>query len=224
MDARTLMEMDDALRNKIKESAIRVSSIIDAIIDGGYRVADFIYDNGAIFVVILCLILYFTGASSISVITLGVLIYALKIINTILERHYENKLMQDLDMERLAQTKDTANSLSKLSINEIVGQYVEDCFNRDVLFLNPPKDDDYITEVQEREYLNLLVDSASNNMSSLMYRKLSLYTGEESLSILIGRKCLATVTIFVASHNHKIYDKGGENITVQNANMPNSMT
>ena len=220
MDARTLMEMNDYVKDRVETNTKKLNEWIESARIAINQVMAIIKDNFHIYMVVFLAIL--VGLKWITIgeaCTIGCMIEAFHLLDTDIKAKHRLKLLSELDIERLGNSK-SASDLSKLSINEIIGEYVEDCFNRDVLFLNPPKPDDYITEAQEKEYLNTLIDSATKNMSEMMYEKLSMYVGEEGLSVLIGRKCLATITIFVASHNHKMYSPIDESKTIRTSNMP----
>lgn len=114
--------------------------------------------------------------------------------------------MNGIDVEKIGLTTDQPSK--KRSITDLIGEYVEDCFNRDVLFFHPLKDEDFVDSTTERQMLEELLDSAASNMSTLMVKKLGLYVGEDNVMKIVGRKCLTTITLFVASHNHRIYDAG----------------
>ena len=47
-------------------------------------------------------------------------------------------------------------------------------------------------------------------MSDQIRSKLALYTGTENLTRLIARRCMMTITIYVANHNKNIYQRISE--------------
>jgi hypothetical protein len=134
----------------------------------------------------------------------GGMLYSLILLKKYLDFRIHKEEMDSIDLDRLLLSND--DPLKKEGVSELIGNYVEDCFNRDVLFFNVFKDDDYIDESTEKRLLSELCDSAAANMSRTMRDKLALYYGRDNLDIIIGRKCFATITMFVAKHNHKIYD------------------
>jgi hypothetical protein len=135
----------------------------------------------------------------------GGILYLMVLAKRYVDHRIHKEIIDSIDIDRLMLPND--NPLrAQHSVSDIVGNYVEDCFDRDVLFFNVIKDDDYVDEPTEKRLLNELIDSVSANMSIPLREKLAMYYGEGSLDKVIGRKCLATVSLFVAKHNHKIYD------------------
>ena len=134
----------------------------------------------------------------------GGILYSMVLAKKYVDHRITKEVMDTIELDRVGESGD--NPLKPTVVSELLGNYVEDCFNRDVLFFNVIKDDDYVDSTTEKRLLNDLCDSAAANMSRPLRNKLSLYYGEDSLDKVIGRKCLSTVTIFVATHNHKIYD------------------
>ena len=96
---------------------------------------------------------------------------------------------------------------NKYTITNLLGEFVEDCFNRDILFYQAFNKDEYINSAREEELLGELIDRCTITMSPLLRKKLGLYFGEENIDILIGRQCFAIITMFVATHNKNIYSK-----------------
>lgn len=135
----------------------------------------------------------------------GGILYSMILAKKYLDHRMYKETMDSIDIDRLMLPKDNP-LIKEQPISEIIGNYVEDCFNRDVLFFNVIKEDDYVDEPTEKRLLHELIDSVASNMSKPLRTKLALYYGEDSLDIVLGRKCLATVTLYVATHNHKIYD------------------
>ena len=91
------------------------------------------------------------------------------------------------------------------SISKILDNYIEDCFNRDVLFPRGLKKDEYINATTEREMLDALLDSVTNNISIQLRNKLDLYYGKDRTDIIIGRKCFIYVSLFAANGNKSTY-------------------
>ena len=92
------------------------------------------------------------------------------------------------------------------SISKILDNYIEECFNRDVLFTRGLKKDEYINATTEQEMLNALLDSVTNNISFQLRNKLDLYYGKDRTDIVIGRKCFVYISLFVANNNKSTYN------------------
>ena len=140
------------------------------------------------------------------------LLYGMILLKDYLEHKKELDRIKTLDIELIGSSK-KSQDWSKRSASDLLGEYVEECFNRDVLFFYPIQPDDYIDPETENKLLNELLDSAAANLSPSMTRKLGMYFGEDNVMMIIGRKCLVTVTLFVATRNSKIYT-GPSNIRV----------
>ena len=111
--------------------------------------------------------------------------------------------MESIDLDYIGLSVD--NIMKKRSGTDLIGEYVEDCFNRDVVFFKPMSANDYISESEQEEMRTMLLDSAAANLSPEVRAKLSTYVGEDNLTKIIGRKALSTVTAFAATRNNKIY-------------------
>ena len=136
------------------------------------------------------------------------LLYGMVLLNRYTAHRMEQDKLGLVDVERIGMTLDHNQALKKRSATDLIGEYVEDCFNRDVLFFHPLKETDFVDSNTERQMLEELLDSAASNMSPTMVKRLSLYVGEDNVMKIVGRKCLTTITMFVASHNHHLYDVG----------------
>ena len=95
---------------------------------------------------------------------------------------------------------------NKETITRIIDEYIENCFDRDVIFFRGISNE-YINSITEKELLKELIDNCITNMSPLIRKKLGLYFGEENIDIMIGRRCFSIVSMFVAQHNKNIYVK-----------------
>ena len=151
----------------------------------------------------LCSIFILLGYPILDVSVGGFLLYGGTSISKYLSHRIEKDQLDSIDIDKIGFGMEKK---TERSITDLIGEYVEDCFNRDVIFFRPINDGDFVDAKTEREMLEELLDSAASNMSPLMVKKLELYVGEGNVMKIVGRKCLTTVTIFVASHNHKLYD------------------
>lgn len=156
------------------------------------------FPGWAILISMICFYLY--NGELNSVILLGVMIYASVLSNRYIRHRIEKETLDSLDLDRISNE-------NKSSILDIISKYVENCFDRDVLFYAVINNDDYIDNETERRLLDELLDSALINMSDEMRLKLSKYVGSENLIRILGRTCMTIVTIFVANHNKNIYQK-----------------
>ena len=134
----------------------------------------------------------------------GGILYSMVLAKKYIDHRIAKERLDTIEIDRLMLPDDNPLRTQK-SVSDIIGNYVEDCFDRDVLFFNVLKDDDYVDSPTEKRLLNELIESVSSNMSKELRDKLSLYYGS-SLDKVIGRKCLATVSLYVAKHNHRLYD------------------
>ena len=134
----------------------------------------------------------------------GGILYSMVLAKKYIDHRIVKERLDTIEIDRLMLPDDNPLRTQK-SVSDIIGNYVEDCFDRDVLFFNVLKDDDYVDSPTEKRLLNELIESVSSNMSRELRDKLSLYYGN-SLDKVIGRKCLATVSLYVAKHNHRLYD------------------
>lgn len=138
----------------------------------------------------------------ISITVSGSIIYLTILCRQYIKHKIEKDTLDSIDMDRFG------NSLeNKKSILDIINDYIENCFDRDVLFFNVIDKDDYIDTETERRLLNELLDSSLVNMSEQMRLKLSIYVTDEALTRIIARRCMMVVTIFVANHNKNIYQR-----------------
>ena len=137
----------------------------------------------------------------------GSIIYLTISIRQYIRNKIEQETLNNIDLDRWG---DYTEGINKKNIMDIIGEYVESCFDRDVLFFNVINHDDYIDTETERQLLNELLDSALVNMSDQIRSKLALYTGTENLTRLIARRCMMTITIYVANHNKNIYQRISE--------------
>ena len=133
----------------------------------------------------------------------GFLLYGGSLLSKYMVHRKEKEKMDSIDIEKIGLS---TKKEGPHTVTDLIGEYVEDCFNRDVLFFHPIKDSDFVDAKTEKEMLEELLDSAASNMSPLLVKKLELYVGEGNVMKIVGRKCLTTITIFVASHNHRLYD------------------
>lgn len=159
-------------------------------------------------IVDVAFLMLLAGCPIVDVSIAASLLYGMVLINRYATHRMEQDKMGLVDVERIGMTLDHNQALKKRSATDLIGEYVEDCFNRDVLFFHPFKEADFVDSVTERQMLEELLDSAASNMSPTMVKRLGLYVGEDNVMKIVGRKCLTTITMFVASHNHHLYDVG----------------
>jgi hypothetical protein len=143
------------------------------------------------------LVLFFSTIS-------GSIFYGCIELHNYLKFKKEKTLMDEIDIDliKMYNPKNPKNT-----ITNILGEFVEDIFNRDILFFEGFKSDEYINSSKEQELLEGLIDRCTIMMSPLLRKKLGLYFGEENIDIIIGRQCFSIITMFVASHNKNIYTK-----------------
>lgn len=154
-------------------------------------------------VVIICtMMIIFPFNDLLTIFISGFLIYIAVLAKQYIKNKIEKETLESLDLDRFGNSTE-----NKKSVTDIINEYIENCFDRDVLFFNIIDRDDYIDTETERRLLNELLDSALLNMSEEMRIKLSRYISEEGLTRIIGRRCMMVVTIFVANHNKNIYQK-----------------
>lgn len=152
----------------------------------------------------LIMIFFFIKYDLLTVSISGCIIYLTIIIRQYIRNKIEQDILNNIDLDRWGDKIDGSN---KKTIMDIIGEYVEECFDRDVLFFNVIQYDDYIDNETERRLLNELLDSALVNMSDQMRMKLSQYVGSDNLTHIIARRCMMTITIYVANHNKNIYQR-----------------
>lgn len=118
----------------------------------------------------------------------------------------ENLNQLDLSLTGSVTNGTTENGeLIQKPISQALDDHIEDILNSNILFfMNIPKNE-YIRTNTEQEILNSLIDNVMKFTSKSFKKKISLYYGEENIDILIGRRCLIIVSLFVANHNKNIY-------------------
>ena len=203
MDARILMEWMDYMNQMKPKVSKTINNVMDAIED-----LLFILDSSPGWIILIFAILFLLLGLPIIGVSIGsALLYASIQLSKYVKHKKEMDLLDRIDIDRIGLSiMDPNKPLTKQSITNLLGEYVEDCFNRDVLFFNPIENKDFVDSATEKRLLNELLDSATSNISPLVIKKLGLYIGEENVMKIIGRKCLAHITIFVAQHNHILYD------------------
>lgn len=91
------------------------------------------------------------------------------------------------------------------SILQALDDHIEEILNSNILFFMNIKEDEYIRANMEQEILNSLIDNVMKFTSPIFKKKLSIYYGEQNIDILIGRRCLIIVSLYIANHNKNIY-------------------
>lgn len=199
MDALTLIAMKDSLMMKIGERIPKWRDITQKM----EKVVGMINSNRGWGTLGLCSVFILLGYPVLDISIGGFLLYGGTVMNKYLSHRMKKDQLDSIDINKIGLGTEKK---TERSVTDLIGEYVEDCFNRDVLFFRPIKDVDFVDAKTEKEMLEELLDSAASNMSPMMVKKLELYVGEGNVMKIVGRKCLTTITIFVASHNHKIYD------------------
>ena len=162
-------------------------------------------------VVIICtMMIIFPFNDLITISVSGFVIYMAVLAKQYIKHRIEKETLESLELDRFGSSTE-----NKKSVIDIINEYIENCFDRDVLFFNIIDKDDYIDTETERRLLNELLDSALLNMSEDMRIKLSRYVSDEGLTRIIGRRCMMVVTIFVANHNKNIYQQRDENKRIE---------
>lgn len=199
MDVLTLMAMKDSLMTKIEVSMSEWKDINQKM----EEVVNKIISNRGCVILGLSFFFIFLEYPLLDVSIGGFLLYGGSLLSRYMTHRVEKEKMDSIDIEKIGLS---TKKEGPHTVTDLIGEYVEDCFNRDVLFFHPIKDSDFVDAKTEREMLEELLDSAASNMSPLLIKKLELYVGEGNVMRIVGRKCLTTITIFVASHNHRLYD------------------
>lgn len=91
------------------------------------------------------------------------------------------------------------------SILQALDDHIEEILSSNILFFMNIKEDEYIRANMEQEILNSLIDNVMKFTSPIFKKKLSIYYGEQNIDILIGRRCLIIVSLYIANHNKNIY-------------------
>lgn len=203
MDARILMEWMEYMNMMRPKMEKQINSMMNAY----YDFLEFLDTYPGWIILILAILLLLLELPIVGVSIGSAMLYLSIQVSKYVEHKKEMDIIDKIDIDRIGLSiMDPNKPLTKQSITNLLGEYVEDCFNRDVLFFNPIDDRDFVDSATEKRMLNELLDSATSNISPMMIKKLGFYVGEENVMKIIGRKCLASITIFVAQHNHHLYD------------------
>ena len=202
MDVQTLMEKKDSLTDNIKDEFDSISETFTSIVNTIYNLCS--TSPSIISIALWITIFLYSGGMMIATIS-SCVVYITAIIGQYVKNRIKKEKLENIDLEYIGLTLTTDSVLKKRSVTDLIGEYVEDCFNRDVLFFKPLAIKDYIPENEKEEMLTTLLDSAASNLSPEVREKLSLYVGEDNLHKIIARKALSIVTAFVANRNKAIY-------------------
>lgn len=205
------------IKDTVKEKLGNCCSILINKIQEGYRfIIDYSKTSLGMLVIIVSLILGFIfNTSLIELVLSGSIIYLTIILGKFINNKITKNTIDMIDIERFGRTIDSTAILKKKSILDILNDYIEDCFDRDVLFFAPIQRNDYITSELENKLLEQLLDSAISNMSTEIRTIMFTYFGEDNFNIIMGRKCMQIVTIFTAQHNKNIYKTTNDKSTVE---------
>jgi len=202
--SKTLKTKDEIVDNNKEFWENRKNTIIDKY----HTLLDHMTKHPAIYIIIFSIIinLYFLDYLALFFSSLsGALFYGCIELHNWLKFRKEKEYFDSIDLSliKLYNPQDP----QKYTITNLLGEFVEDCFNRDILFYQAFNKDEYINSAKEDELLKELIDRCTITMSPLLRKKLGLYFGEENIDILIGRQCFSIITMFVATHNKNIYSK-----------------
>ena len=156
-------------------------------------------NNVAYSLIVISIILSILFCDKFTFFILGIIVYILYLKKEKFEFEKRKFEIDSIDLRFM-------NVDNPESISKILDNYIEDCFNRDVLFPRGLKKDEYINATTEREMLDALLDSVSNNISIQLRNKLDLYYGKDRTDIIIGRKCFVYVSLFAANSNKSTYN------------------
>lgn len=201
-----VIQIKESISNKIQTEYNQLKKrIMNFIKNIGEMITEY---PGIVVITTMLIIFPFNDLLTISI--SGFLIYMAILTKQYIKSRIEKETLDSIDLDRFGNSSD-----NKKSIMDIINDYVENCFDRDVLFFNIINKDDYIDQETERRLLNELLDSTLINMSSKMRLKLSRYISEEELTKIIGRRCMMVITIFVATHNQNIYKRTNDNKRIE---------
>lgn len=206
------MILKNQLVMKLREWKTIVNEKVEKLSES---IIDFTYDNVGLFIVYASIISSLFTNSLLESAIGGSIVYLVYIVKNYIQHRIRKERLESIDIERLGKTIDNKNVVLKKSISDILNDYIEDCFDRDVLFFAPVQRDDYIDHEVEKQMLNSLLDSAISNMSEDIRILISTYYGEDSFNKILGRKCMGIITIFVAQHNKNIYQKKDNTVKVE---------
>ena len=156
-------------------------------------------NNVAYSLIVISIILSILFCDKFTFFILGIIVYILYLKKEKFEFEKRKFEIDSIDLRFM-------NVDNPESISKILDNYIEDCFNRDVLFPRGLKKDEYINATTEREMLDALLDSVTNNISVQLRNKLDLYYGKDRTDIIIGRKCFVYVSLFAANSNKSTYN------------------
>lgn len=203
---RTIIHIQDLVTSKIQTKYNQLKNKVNDILDS---LREMVREYPGVVIICTMMIIFpFNDLLTISI--SGFLIYMAVLAKQYIKNKIEKETLENLDIDRFGNSME-----NKKSVIDIINEYIENCFDRDVLFFNIIDRDDYIDTETERRLLNELLDSALLNMSEEMRINLSRYVSEEGLTRIIGRRCMMVVTIFVANHNKNIYQQRDENKRIE---------
>lgn len=151
----------------------------------------------SIFLSVILLYLY-TGELSLYALW-GSILYAFTLIVYMIHYKIDKEQLEKIDLDYF----------NKLNIangeDNVLDNYVDDCFKRYLILFEGYKGDGYINSKQETAMLKGLIESVSSNLSPLLLKKLELYYGKDRVENILAEKCYIKITIYVASQNKNIY-------------------
>ena len=126
----------------------------------------------------------------------GTIIYLLTLCREILDTKKENKKIDLVSFDEYTK------------LDEILDQYVQECFLRDVAPFNLEaiQNEKITNSKAENKLINELKDSLASNMSPSLRRKIELYYGEGRVEYILSIKCLTYVTSIAANSKRAIYN------------------
>lgn len=164
---------------------------------------------------ILLFLIFFKFENQIIFVSIIITILAYSVINKCIEsvniylRYLREKTqLEQLDLDltgSIGKNEILENYSSNKSISQALDDHIEDILNSNILFFMNIPNDEYIRNNTEQEILQSLIDNVTKFTSDIFKKKLGLYYGDQNVDILIGRRCLIIVSLYVANHNKNIY-------------------
>ena len=153
------------ITNKLSELKFKIKNFITKYYNASL---DWISDHKGISLIIaFILIILLTKEYGIAL--FGIIIYLLILKKEKNDHEKEMDYLKLIDFKLLDDSED--------SLSSILDKYINDCFNRDVIFFRGIKDKEYINTKDEKEMLDTLMNSAVTNISPLLRKKIDLYYG-----------------------------------------------
>lgn len=154
-------------------------------------------ENTELLITIMCLIALFMFSNKI-----------IDIVYIYIAYLKEKEEIKNIDLDLIGSTSSNILENGEIihkSISQALDDHIEDILNSNILFFMKIPTNEYIRSDTEQEILNSLIENVMQFTSKSLKKKLSLYYGSENIDLLIGRRCLIIVSLYVANHNKNIY-------------------